>query len=164
MQSIKATPRYALDEIERRWLVNATAVGDLANHPFRLYEDLYISDSRLRLRRITEPDGNVIYKLGKKYGKRTRLSEPITTLYLDKREYDRLRSLEGSISVKRRYALSGGSLDIYQLPNPGLMIFELEFASEAAAAAYQPPAFVGREVTDQLEYTGYRLSMHPEEA
>ena len=159
MQGIKASPRYALDEIERRWLVNSAAVGDMTNHTFRLYED-----SRLRLRRITEPDGTVIYKLGKKYGKRTRLSEPITTLYLDKGEYDRLRCLEGSISVKRRYALAGGSLDIYQLPNPGLMIFELEFASEAAAAAYQPPAFVTREVTDQPEHSGYRLSMHREEA
>jgi hypothetical protein len=76
-------PRYAIAEIERRWLVDATAVGDLAHFQCRHYEDLYIDSSRLRLRKITGPNGSALYKLGKKYGKRSTLSEPITTIYLN---------------------------------------------------------------------------------
>ena len=94
-------PRYALAEIARRWLVDATAVPDLSGTPYRLYEDLYLKDSRLRLRKITEPNGNVLYKLGKKYGKLSVLSEPITTLYLSKMEYERFGVLDGDASTKQ---------------------------------------------------------------
>lgn len=158
MPDMEVTPRYALDEIERRWLVDSSLVPDIAGQPFRLYEDLYINGSRLRLRRITKPDGTAVYKLGKKYGKRSPLSEPITTLYLEEAEYDRLQNLQGNRSVKRRYTTSGGSLDIYEIPTPGLMIFELEFDSEAAATIYRPPAFVTREITNMPEYSGFRLA------
>ncbi len=151
-------PRYALFEIERRWLVNPQQAPDLRGTGSRLYEDLYVDDTRLRLRRITEPDGNVVYKLGKKYGKRSAILEPITTLYLDEREYALLSVLPGSSSIKRRYSVAGGSLDLYQEPNAGLMIFELEFVSEDAAAAYQPPTFVTREISGERHYSGYQLA------
>ena len=52
MSKIASTIRYSLDELERGWLVNESAVGDLTNVPFRQYEDLYIPETRLRLRRI----------------------------------------------------------------------------------------------------------------
>jgi CYTH domain-containing protein len=151
-------PRYAIAEIERRWLVDATAVADLALVPFRRYEDLYIDGSRLRLRKITEPNGSRIFKLSKKYGKRSVLSEPITTLYLDEAEYDRLRHLPGSPASKRRYTIAGGSLDVYEQPIPGFVVFELEFENEEAARNYQPPPFVTREITAEAGYSGFQLS------
>jgi len=151
-------PRYANVEIERRWLVDESAVGELAQVPFRSYEDLYIEKSRLRLRRITEPGGNVLFKLGKKYGKRSTLSEPITTLYLDETEYAQLCNLPGRAASKRRYTIAGGSLDVYERPMPGLMVFELEFESEEAARNYQPPQFVTTEITDEPRYSGFQLA------
>jgi CYTH domain-containing protein len=151
-------PRYAIAEIERRWLVDATGVGDLELVPFCRYEDLYIDGSRLRLRKITEPDGSALFKLGKKYGKRSALLEPITTLYLDETEYLQLRHLPGSAASKRRYTIAGGSLDVYERPIPGLMVFELEFKDEEAARKYQPPPFATREITEEARYSGFQLA------
>jgi CYTH domain-containing protein len=155
---LKGIPRYAIPEIERRWLVDVAQVGDLADVPFRLFEDLYIHESRLRLRKITESNGNVVFKLGKKYGRSSALSEPITTLYLDENEYQMLSVLAGHRSSKRRYIIAGGSLDVYQRPASGPTIFELEFASESLARQYRPPSFVMREITNESAYSGYEIA------
>ena len=84
--------------------------------------------------------------------------EPITTLYLDKCEYERLRQIKGYNSIKRRYNFSDGLLDVYQEPNAGLMIYELEFDSEDAALIYQPPAFVSQDITGLQSCTRYQLA------
>jgi CYTH domain-containing protein len=151
-------PKYSIPEIERRWLVDQAAVGELQDLPFRLIEDLYLEGTRLRLRKITHQDGSVLFKLGKKYGKRTPLSEPITTLYLTAEEYAVFAGLPGLAVAKRRYALSGGSLDFYQEPNSGLMLFELEFQDEDAARLYAPPDFVSREITNEPRFGGFALA------
>ena len=155
---MNALPRYSILEVERRWLVDRAAVGELADVQYRLFEDLYVDDSRLRLRKITEPNGNALYKFGRKYGKRSPLSEPITTLYLTEIEYRQLSCLPGFSASKHRYAIAGGSLDVYQRPHTGLMIFELEFEDETAAQCYQPPHFVTREVTGDPAFSGFSLA------
>jgi len=155
---LEIMPKYAIAEIERRWLVDATAVGSLAHIQCRHYEDLYIDSSRLRLRKITGPNASALYKLGKKYGKRSTLSEPITTIYLNETEYGQLCHLPGSTASKRRYTIAGGSLDVYEQPISGLMIFELEFESEETAREYLPPPFVTREITDEAAYSGFQLA------
>ena len=151
-------PKYALMEIERRWLVDPAAVGDLADVPYRLVEDLYVSGSRLRLRKTTEPSGSAVFKFGKKYGKRSVLSEPITNLYLTQAEHRQLSGLAGFAASKRRYSIAGGSLDVYQRADSQLIIFELEFDDEAAAQRYVPPPFVTREITDDPAFSGYSLA------
>ncbi len=118
-------PKYSQLEIERRWLVDFSAVV-LLGAPFREIDDLYIAESRLRLRRISAPD-EVTFKLGKKYGKRTALSEPMTNLYLTESEYRHFAGLPGHHTRKRRYSLPTGSLDVYLEPNKDLAIFEAEF-------------------------------------
>jgi CYTH domain-containing protein len=158
MVLLNPLPRYSILEVERRWLVDPTVVGELANAPYRLFEDLYVDGSRLRLRKITEPNGNALYKFGRKYGKRSPLSEPITTLYLTEEEYRRLACLPGITASKHRYAIAGGSLDVYQRPRYGLMIFELEFKDEATAERYQPPHFVTREITGDSTFSGFSLA------
>ena len=151
-------PRYSIMEVERRWLVDTAAVGDLARIPYRLFEDLYVHCSRLRLRKITEASRNALFKLGKKYGKRSVLSEPITTLYLTEGEYQQFSGLAGLFASKRRYAVAGGFLDVYQQPHSGLMIFELEFEDEASAQLYRPPHFVTREITGDSNFSGFSLA------
>lgn len=41
-------PKYSAIEIERRWLVDLAAVGDLSSVTFREIEDLYVSGSHQR--------------------------------------------------------------------------------------------------------------------
>jgi CYTH domain-containing protein len=149
-------PKYSKIEIERRWLVDLSAV-DLEAVPYREIEDLYIADSRLRLRRVIADD-KVTFKLCKKYGRRTLWSEPITNLYLTEVEYRRFAALAGHRSLKRRYSLAQGSLDVYQEPHPGLAIFEAEFADEPAAASFTPPNFVTREITAEPQFSGAALA------
>lgn len=151
-------PRYAALEIERRWLVDLSIVGDLGDVPYRVVDDLYIAHSRLRLRKITQQNGDVVCKLGKKYGKCSPLSEPITTLYLTELEHKQLASLPRTFVSKRRYSVANGSIDIYSSPCEGLAIFELEFENEAAAQSYRPPHFITREVTGDEKYSGFALA------
>jgi CYTH domain-containing protein len=151
-------PRYSALEIERRWLVDLSAVGDLGGTPYREVEDLYIGGSRLRLRKMTDLNGEAVFKLGKKYGKRSPGTEPITTLYLTEAEYRLLSSLPGMSTSKRRYSVADGSLDIYQRPHSGLAIFEIEFEDDASAQSYRPPPFVTQEITGDATFSGFALA------
>jgi CYTH domain-containing protein len=154
--SVTGLPRYSRPEIERRWLVDLAPV-DLTEKPFREIDDLYIADSRLRLRRIAGP-GEIVFKLCRKYGKTTPFAEPITNLYLSESEYLLLAGLPGKRARKRRYAVPGGSLDVYLEPNRDLAVFEVEFDDEQSAAKFHPPAFVTREVTNETAYSGASLA------
>jgi CYTH domain-containing protein len=152
------TPKYALVEIERRWLVDLAAVEALGSRPFREIDDLYIAGSRLRLRRVTGPGAEITFKLAKKYGRCGPFSEPITNLYLTEQEYERLSGLPGERARKRRYSVSGGSLDVYLEPVAGLAVFEIEFRDERTAELYEPPSFAMREITHDAALTGAALA------
>jgi GNAT superfamily N-acetyltransferase/CYTH domain-containing protein len=153
-------PKYALLEIERRWLADLGAVHGLAENPHREIEDLYIEGCRLRLRKITGPSAETVFKLGKKYGKRG-CAEPVTNVYLSQEEYERLSSLPGERTRKRRYSMAGGSLDVYLEPVEGVAVFEIEFRDERAAASYQPPRFALREITHDDAFSGAALARRP---
>lgn len=149
-------PKYALTERERRWRADLAAAGSLVALPVREIEDVYLSGTRLRLRRMSSGEGQV-FKLGKKYGKAADGAEPIANLYLTEAEYVALSRLPGQAVRKRRYAVGDGALDVYE--RPALAIFEREFASAAEALAYVPPPFVVEEVTGRAEYSGFALAM-----
>jgi len=151
-------PKYALGEIERRWLVHLERVGSLLGLPFCTIEDLYITDTRLRLRRVERGDGEVIHKLGKKYGRQGRWCEPATNLYLTREEYCVFASLAGAKASKARYSLAGGSLDVYASPERGLAIFETEFETVEAAGLYRPPEFVTKEITGEARFSGAAIA------
>lgn len=150
-------PKYALAERERRWRVDLQAVGSLASLPFREIDDVYLRDTRLRLRRMRSVEG-VVFKLGKKYGRKPDGAEPITNIYLTEQEYTALSQLPGYAVSKRRYAVGEGALDVYEGPVP-LAIFEREFASAADAAAFEPPSFALEEVTHESGYSGFALAV-----
>lgn len=151
-----APPKYSIAEIERKWLVEPDALPSLEGQPYREIEDLYIAGTQLRLRRMESTDGQVVFKLCKKYGKTTALSEPITNLYLSEAEYRLLSGLAGNTVRKRRYSVAGGALDVYE--GGVITTFEVEFGSEAEAQRYVPPALVGREVTNLEAYSGAALA------
>lgn len=152
-------PKYAHPEFERRWLVPADRVPALAGARMRLIEDLYLQGGRLRLRAVHEQGSASIYKLGKKYPAAADMMPTyVSTLYLTEGEYRSLLSLPGTQARKRRYAIATGSLDIYEHPHDAPAIFECEFDAEAAASAFMPPSFVGREITSDTAYSGHAIA------
>ena len=151
-------PKYAQLEIERRWLVDASRRPRLEPIPHKRIEDSYLTDTRLRLRAVTD-SGETVYKLCKKYG-RQNSAEAIVNIYLSKTEYDTLNAVAGRRLEKLRYALAEGALDVFGGVLTGLIIFEVEFGSEREALAYTPPEFVTGEVTGLSEYEGASLAEH----
>ena len=124
----------------------------------REIQDKYIHGGRLRLRSVREESRNAIFKLGKKYSRVGTEPEHVVSVYLSAEEYEALQELPGAVARKSRYSIEGGALDIYEHPQASPSVFEMEFTSEAEAAAYSPPAFVGEEVTLNARYTGYALA------
>jgi CYTH domain-containing protein len=151
-------PPYAKPEIERRWLVpTAVEFGGAAQRE-REIEDRYVEGTRLRLRKVTESGCAPVYKLGKKYESKTTGSHHVVSTYLNEAEYNVLASLPARIAKKQRLTVCGGALDVYERPNPGLRIFEVEFANPDAAAVYVPPPGVGPKVTNEPKFTGHALA------
>ncbi len=150
--------KYAVAEIERRWLVDLEAVGPLEAVPFREIEDSYFPETGLRLRKVISRNGETVFKLCKKYGKASFLSEAVTNLYLTEAEHALLCSgLAGLPVRKRRHAVAGGALDIYDQPF-AWAVFERDFTSEAEALAYQPPDFVQREISGDSAFSGAAIA------
>lgn len=151
-------PKYAKCEVERRWLVEREVVETLELGPYREIEDAYVQGTGMRLRKVSEAGAQAVFKLCKKYGKSSDLCEAMTNLYLSEAEYVLLRSkLGGKLVKKVRYAIAGGSLDLYE-GDPSMAVFEIEFSSEDEAASYAPPSFVGVEVTAHPFYSGAALA------
>ena len=153
-----APPKYTLPEIERRWLVRSHDRPALTGLRRRDIEDQYLSGGRLRLRAVRSADTAPVFKLGKKYGRVGAGAEPATTLYLTEQEYLAVQALAGFVVRKARYSIAGGALDVYEDADPPLTIFEMEFDSQEAAAAFVPPDFVGDEVSLDARYSGFAIA------
>ena len=73
---------------------------------------------------------------------------------------------DGNVISKRRYLIPlGGSLtaelDVFSGRFAGLMLAEVEFASEEEANRFCPPDWFGREVTYSPEYHNSSMSRLP---
>ena len=157
-------PEYTAVERERRWLC-ARVPRDQVRQTLTV-TDLYVRNTRLRLREMRPIDGGpALLRLSRKadVDARTRL---ITSIYLPENEFAVLAaSLEGQRITKIRHRLHAPpgvvvSVDEFQGELAGLILAEAEFQSDAALVAYPMPEFALREVTDELEYTGGWLAQH----
>lgn len=152
-------PKYAHWVAERRFLVDTSLLPELNPQDARRIEDLYINDSRLRLRAITFlGTGEQEFKLAKKYAPDNPLIGPMTNLYLDAEEHEMMSQLPGQRIVKRRYKLGGFVVDVFEDDLEGLVLAECEATNRVAALAFDIPAWCVREVTSEPEYTGWRLA------
>ncbi|QDV18216.1 hypothetical protein Pan153_28730 [Gimesia panareensis] len=152
-------PKYSQLEIERRWLVDKRLLPDLALLPVRMITDKYLDSGRLRLRKIAGGD-EVQYKLCKKYGKCSEISEPITNLYLSAEEYELLSVLPGKTLVRQRFTYLFQDVPFsinVVVGKSAFVIVEREFASEAEADVCEPPPFCTEEVSGRVEYEAVRL-------
>ncbi len=155
---MSAPPPYTKPEIERRWLVAADFQFGAIVQREREIEDRYIQGTRIRLRKVTEFGEMPIYKLGKKYEPSVPGTHHVVSTYLSETEYKVFALLPARLSRKRRLNVHCGALDVYDLPNTGLRVFEVEFSTAEEAAVYIPPPGVGQEVTNELAFTGYALA------
>ena len=97
----------------------------------------------------------------KSAGGRVRVEEEIE---IEPDRFERLWPLtEGLRIEKTRYEIDAGDglvieLDIYAGDLEGLVVAEVEFASEEAADGFAPPDWLGPDVTEDLRYKNQRLA------
>ena len=156
------TPAYTAVERERRWLCHAVP-RELELRTERI-TDLYVEGARLRLREARPLSGApAILRLSRKgdVDGRTRL---VTSIYLTEPEFALLAaSLPGRRVRKLRHRLPRQDgvvlmVDEFEDELAGLLLVEAEFKSDERMAAFVPPPFAGREITDDTRFTGAALA------
>lgn len=145
-------------EIERKWLMEGFPEGLLPEEERWEMEQGYLSfGPAVRIRRETRA-GDTRYRLTIK-GDGT-LTRTEVELELTPEQYTALSGLLAAPAVlkeQRRYRLPEGRLlecNLVDAGSPTAFYYaEVEFASEAEAGAFQPPAFLGREVTEERGFS-----------
>jgi CYTH domain-containing protein len=156
--------KYARIERERRFLLREFPPGLERNAKHTQIFDNYITDTRLRLRKIREPYRREwTWKLTQKFA-----PDPadfshtlITNIYLSQFEYEQLAVFEGNELRKNRYPYEhegrAYSIDVFLGTLWGLILAEIEFATDEEMASLTPPPFAVLEVTNDELFTGGRL-------
>lgn len=147
-------------EIERKFLV-PSAPADLAGVPSHAIDQGYLASSpegtEIRIRRK-----GVQCFLTVKHG--ANLSRTEIELPLAPSQFDELWPLTANRRVRKtRYDLPGPDgltveLDIYHDALAGLQTADVEFPDEPTAHQFQPPDFLGREITGDPAYRNERLA------
>jgi len=158
-------PKYVRVERERRYLLRELPEGVSLRDEHAQITDNYITNTRLRLRKSRwVPTGEWSLKLTQKHAP----APPdfaralITTLYLDRAEYDTLSVFEANELRKNRYYLRREgrlySVDVFLGDLRGLILAETDFETDAALEAFAPPPFAVADVTREELFTGGRLA------
>jgi CYTH domain-containing protein/CHAD domain-containing protein len=147
-------------EIERKFLVNELPPG-LDSYPREEIDQGYLAidgDVELRVRRLGGEKVVLTLKAGKG---ESRLEEEFE---IDASRFGALWPLtRGRRLRKVRYRIPAGGdlmfeLDVYGGFLSGLMTVEVEFPSAEASAAFEPPPWVGKEVTRDASYKNQALA------
>lgn len=144
-------------EVERKFLI--TDPPPLEDSESRPIEQGYLASGEsgeVRLRRDGERQ-----LLTVKQG--AGLSREEAEVGVSPEQFDALWPLtEGRRLTKRRHVLPHGGLrieiDVYGGGLSGLVVAEVEFADEAEARAFDPPAWLGEEVTGDAGYANESLA------
>ena len=152
---------FTVVEHERRWLCRNVPHEQVTRS--ERITDLYVTDSRLRLREARPLDGGPArLRLTRKacVDVRTHL---VTSIYLPEPEFAVLAAaLPGLRLEKLRYRLQSPpgtvvSVDRFQGALDGLIMVEAEFSTPELMASFDMPDFAVREVTDDPRYSGGHL-------
>jgi adenylate cyclase len=144
-------------EVERKFLVGEPP--DLGDAESGEIEQGYLaigSDGEVRLRRKGE-------KLVLTAKRGSGLARDEAEVELDRESFERLWPLtEGRRLHKRRHLIPDGDLtielDVYEGDLEGLLVAEIEFDSEDQARAFEPPGWIGEEVTGDERYLNETLA------
>jgi adenylate cyclase len=145
-------------EVERKFLVGE--LPDLAGTDSDEIEQGYLatgSDGEVRVRRKGE---RLVLTAKRGSG----LSRDEAEVDLDGASFDELWPLtEGRRLHKRRHVLPHGDLkieiDVYEGDLDGLVVAEIEFPSEEEAKAFEPPDWLGEDVTGDQRYLNETLAV-----
>lgn len=157
-------PKYVRVERERRYLLRELPEGVSPRDEHAQITDNYITGTRLRLRKSRwVPTGEWSLKLTQK----ETVAPPdfsrafLTTLYLNRAEYEALSIFEANELRKNRYYLRHEgrlySVNVYLGSLRGLILAETDFETDEELDAFAPPPFAVREVTREELFTGASL-------
>lgn len=155
-------------EIEKKYLINHIPEDIDAYPHYEITQGYVNTQPVIRIRSKQYPDGEPAYVLTVKGN--GMLSRQEFELDITKDEFDTLaKKVDGNIISKTRYniPLSDGlklELDIFSGLFDGLVMGEIEFPDEAAAQKYNPPAYIGREVTFDKRFHNSNMSLMSREA
>src|SRR5919206_3949061 len=143
--------KYARVERERRFLLHELPPGLERKSPHTQIFDNYITNTRLRLRKIRDPYRREwTWKLTQKFAPDPRdlARTLISNIYLSQSEYEQLAVFEGNELRKNRYSYEHAgrtfSIDLFLGSLWGLILAETEFATDEELEAFTPPDFVAR--------------------
>ena len=158
--------RYARLERERRYLLDGLPEGLTPASPHVQITDNYITGTRLRLRKVREPQTNKwIVKLTQKLApKPADLSRTlITNTYLTAAESEVLAVFEANEIRKNRYPYEFAgrkfTIDMFLGDQFGLVLAETRFDSDEELGSFPPPPFAVEDVTNNDLFTGGNLSV-----
>ncbi|HET6671417.1 MAG TPA: hypothetical protein VFH15_14415 [Pyrinomonadaceae bacterium] len=158
--------RYARLERERRYLLKDLPEGLTRASPHVQITDNYITGTRLRLRKVREPQSNKwTVKFTQKFAPNPAdLSRSlITNTYLTAAESEALAVFEANEIRKNRYpyefASRKFSIDLFLGDLFGLVLAETSFVSDEDLDSFPPPPFAIEDVTNNDLFTGGNLSV-----
>jgi len=146
-----------MPEIERKFLVQAVPDRLLGRGTTIRQGYLSIEPVEVRIRsRDDEAHSLTVKSLGG-------LSREEVELPLTAAQFDELWPLVGAVIEKTRHLIDvdGQKLevDVYDGNLAGLVVAEMEFSSEDEAATFEPPSWLGREVTTDLRFRNSALAL-----
>ena len=158
--------RYARIERERRYLLKDLPEGLTRASPHVQITDNYITGTRLRLRKMREPQTNKwTVKFTQKFAPNAGdLSRTIiTNTYLTAAEAEVLAVFEANEIRKNRYPYEFAgrkfSIDMFLGDLFGLVLAEISFETDEELDSFPPPPFVEEDVTNNKLFTGGNLSV-----
>ena len=162
---VPAESKYARVERERRYLLLDLPDGLTRADPHLQITDNYITGTRLRIRKVREPRTNKwTVKFPQKFA-----PDPddfsrtiITNIYLNALEAETFAMFDANEIRKNRYSFSFDgrkfSVDMFLGDLFGLVLAETSFENDEELGSFVKPAFAVAEVTNNLVFTGGKLS------
>jgi CYTH domain-containing protein len=161
---VPAESKYARLERERRYLLGDLPEGLTRASPHVQITDNYITGTRLRLRKIRDPQTNKwTVKLTRKFAPKPayRSRTIITNIYLSALETEALAISDANEIRKNRYWFDFESqkfsVDMFLGDLFGLVLAEVGFETDAELDHYPRPPFALADVTNDELFTGGRL-------
>lgn len=155
---------YTRPEYERRFLVApGGSWRDLVERYSKVFRDLYIRRTHLRLRTLSDSaTGREFIKLTKKLQSDSPYVQMVGSIPLSPMEYEFVAALEGKwISKVRHYHFHRGnvfSIDVFGDELEGLVLCEVETGSLEELMRVAVPDYAVVEVTEDPFFTGGNLS------
>jgi CYTH domain-containing protein len=161
---VPAESKYARVERERRYLLQDLPEGLTRASPHVQITDNYITGTRLRIRKVREPQTNKwTVKFTQKFAPNHADSSRtiITNVYLNALEAETLSMFDANEIRKNRYPFEFAgrkfTVDMFLGDLFGLLLAETSFETDEALANFLPPPFVIAEVTNREMFTGGKL-------